>query len=57
MSNHEPTEPYVYQPRPVNTKEFGDRIHGVGGVSLNTQIVGLTRDEAESVCAVLKELK
>ena len=65
MSSQEPTEtPYVYQP--MGSVSFPDhakagRLWGVAGVDrehhgMLTTILGLTRPEAEAVCAALRRL-
>lgn len=56
--NIEPKSPYVYQPYgALSHKERGERLFGVAGVSLDANITGLTRREAEAVYAVLTEMK
>jgi hypothetical protein len=57
MSSQEPHNWYVYQPFPPGTPR-GMRIYGVGAPSIRAievTIQGLTRDEAEAVCAALRE--
>lgn len=56
----EPDRPYVYQPYGALTHELqkdAGRLWGVGGVSLLTDIKGLTREEAEAVAKALGEVK
>lgn len=54
MSEQEPDGPYVYQPYgTVTHPEMGERLWGVGGVSLDTAIKGLTKPEARAVCDAL----
>lgn len=54
MSEHDVTEPYVYQPYGIN--EHGGRIYGVAGINeLKEGIKGLSKEEAEYICDALKE--
>ena len=57
MSSQKPQNWYVYQPFPPGTPR-GSRIYGVGAPSvraIEVTIQGLTRDEAEAVCATLRD--
>lgn len=60
MSDHEPTQAYVYQPY-VNisrkTHAAAERLWGVGGIDRTTflaECTGLTRPEADAVCAAIR---
>lgn len=60
MSAVEPDKPYVYQPygsvSHPDRDEIG-RLWGVGGVSLYTEIKGLTKNEAKAVRDALISLQ
>ncbi len=57
MSEIEPKEPYIYQPYGSVSHPFAatqGRLWGVAGISLVTEIKGLTKAEAEVVLEALK---
>lgn len=55
----EPAGPYVYQPYGSQDDIYwaNKRIFGVGGVSILTDIKGLTREEAEIIVKALTPKK
>lgn len=54
MSNAKPEGWYVYQARgSVEADDYGSRLWGVGSEHPDTQIVGLTRAEAQLVADAL----
>lgn len=56
MTTTEPTTWYVYQPRgSIERHRYGDRLWGVGGVHADTQIIGLTQNEAIAVVWLLRQ--
>ncbi len=59
MSEREPNGPYIYQPfGPVShpDRKATGRFYGVGGVSMQATIQGLTKREAERIVEVLDRL-
>jgi len=59
--NIEPKGPYVYQPYGIsdiyNNINGEQRLWGVGGVSLYTEIKGLTKEEANAIVDALERIK
>lgn len=55
MSQHEPDGLYVYQPYGMQDKMqwMTQRIYAIGGLPMTTTISGLTREEADAICALL----
>ena len=54
MSDQERTEPYVYQPDPVNSPRY-PRIYALGGPGVPSELQGkrYTREEAQEALASL----
>jgi len=58
MSDHTPTEPYIFQPYGMQHPQWWEdgRVYGVRTPDWRVEIRGLTKAEADVVCDALKRL-